>query len=395
MTKRIASIDVFRGLTMLLMVFVNDFWTLENIPKWLLHAKADEDYLGFSDVIFPAFLFIVGLSIPFAIDNRLQKGHSLSKVVSHILQRTFALLIMGVFMVNLESMYSAGVVIGKYWWQILMAGAFVLIWNNYLRTSLSRTFSNALITSGIVILVVLAIIYRGGSSEDIDWMKTHWWGILGLIGWAYVTSALIYLAFRNSILWLVIAWISFLLFNMADFAGWLNFAAGIREYVWIVGSGAFAAFTLAGVIASVLYKRADNSEGFANRFISMLLFLGLLSLLYGFGTRPFWGISKIQATPAWIGFCTGISLITYALLYWLIDLKNQDKWTWVIGPAGKSTLTCYLVPYFYYPIITLLGLSLPMIVRTGAMGLLKSMLFAFLIVAITGILFRFKISLKI
>ena len=55
--NRILSIDVFRSVTMVLMIWVNDFWTLSSIPKWLKHASADEDYLGFSDVIFPWFLF--------------------------------------------------------------------------------------------------------------------------------------------------------------------------------------------------------------------------------------------------------------------------------------------------------------------------------------------------
>ena len=67
---RIASIDILRALTMVLMIWVNDFWSLTNIPKWLKHASATEDYLGFSDIIFPLFLFIVGLSIPFAIQQR-------------------------------------------------------------------------------------------------------------------------------------------------------------------------------------------------------------------------------------------------------------------------------------------------------------------------------------
>ena len=62
---RLASIDVLRAVTMLLMIWVNDFWTLIDIPKWLKHASASEDYLGFSDVIFPVFLFLVGLSIQF------------------------------------------------------------------------------------------------------------------------------------------------------------------------------------------------------------------------------------------------------------------------------------------------------------------------------------------
>mgnify|MGYP001953038981 CR=1 FL=1 len=48
---RIASIDILRALTMLLMIWVNDFWTLKEVPKRLQHANATEDYLGFSDVI--------------------------------------------------------------------------------------------------------------------------------------------------------------------------------------------------------------------------------------------------------------------------------------------------------------------------------------------------------
>ncbi len=70
---RVASIDVFRALTMFLMIFVNDFWTLSGVPKALQHAGANDDFIGFSDVIFPAFLFIVGLSIPLAVTTRRKK----------------------------------------------------------------------------------------------------------------------------------------------------------------------------------------------------------------------------------------------------------------------------------------------------------------------------------
>ena len=75
-SKRIVSIDVFRALTMFFMIFVNDLWSLTNVPEWLKHKSADVDGIGFSDIIFPAFLFIVGLSIPFAIKARRKKGDS-------------------------------------------------------------------------------------------------------------------------------------------------------------------------------------------------------------------------------------------------------------------------------------------------------------------------------
>lgn len=71
---RVASIDIFRALTMFFMIFVNDFWSVSGVPHWLEHAAASEDMLGFSDVVFPSFLFILGMSIPLAMESRMKKG---------------------------------------------------------------------------------------------------------------------------------------------------------------------------------------------------------------------------------------------------------------------------------------------------------------------------------
>ncbi len=58
---RLDSIDVFRAITMFLMIFVNDLWSLEGtFPDWLKHSKAAEDAMGLSDVVFPGFLFYSG-----------------------------------------------------------------------------------------------------------------------------------------------------------------------------------------------------------------------------------------------------------------------------------------------------------------------------------------------
>ena len=100
---RVASIDIIRALTMVLMIFVNDLGTLRNIPGWLEHVERGVDGIGLADVVFPAFLFIVGLSLPFAIDNRRKKGDTDIQLLKHVLARTFALLVMGVFFVNGET----------------------------------------------------------------------------------------------------------------------------------------------------------------------------------------------------------------------------------------------------------------------------------------------------
>jgi predicted acyltransferase len=61
LTRRNAAIDVFRGLVMLLMVFVNDFWTVHAVPHWLEHFGTFEDGMGLSDIVFPMFLFAMGM----------------------------------------------------------------------------------------------------------------------------------------------------------------------------------------------------------------------------------------------------------------------------------------------------------------------------------------------
>jgi len=93
--RRLPSIDVFRAITMLLMIFVNDLVLDKNIPDWLEHAREGEDRLGFADIIFPAFLFIVGLSIPLAIRMGKERGLSNGATLWNILRRSFALLVMG------------------------------------------------------------------------------------------------------------------------------------------------------------------------------------------------------------------------------------------------------------------------------------------------------------
>lgn len=63
---RIQSTDVMRGLILFLMLFVNDLYT-PGVPKWLVHTAAQEDGMGLADWVFPGFLFLVGLSIPFRL----------------------------------------------------------------------------------------------------------------------------------------------------------------------------------------------------------------------------------------------------------------------------------------------------------------------------------------
>ena len=55
-SQRIVSIDVFRGLTMILMIFVNELAEVKGLPWWNYHAPAQINVMTYVDMVFPAFL---------------------------------------------------------------------------------------------------------------------------------------------------------------------------------------------------------------------------------------------------------------------------------------------------------------------------------------------------
>ena len=382
---RIFSIDVFRAITMLLMIFVNDFWSLSGIPLWLEHARADQDFLGFSDIIFPCFLFIVGMSIPYAIRNRLSKGENHLMILKHIILRSFALLVMGVFTVNIDHLNVAASGISREWFEIVMVAGFSLIWNVYPKTEeWKKHLYTALQITGIIILFVLFFFFKGGK-DGAAHMTPSWWGILGLIGWTYLIAAPIYLFARKSPVLLLLFWLLFTILNIAEHAG--------RMHSPIPGGGAFQGFAFAGIAATLLIDRAKTSEK-RQKLPLFYLGIGVILLLAGFGLRNFFIISKIHATPTWVFLCNGIAFGFFALVYFLVDLKGKVNWFGLIKPAGTSTLTCYLIPYVYYSLATF-AFTLPPFLKTGAIGLLKSLVYAMLIIGITAILGKARVKLKI
>jgi predicted acyltransferase len=388
MNSRFVSIDAFRALTMLLMIFVNDLWTLNDVPQWLGHAEAQEDRLGFSDIIFPVFLFIVGLSIPMAIDSRLKKGEPVSSIQKHILWRAFALIVMGFFHFNLEN-YSDEALLPKGIWGISLTVAFFLVWLDY--SEVKPKTALALKAVGVLMLLGLSIVYKG-HYDDGPWMQAGWWGILGLIGWTYLVVSSVYLWSRGDLRIQYVALAAFLLFNCAEALKVLDFLSGIKPYVWLVGDGSMPAISMGGIITAIYYRR----EGAGSRsFWIFVVSSAVVMIAFGFLTRPAWEISKIRATPSWATICTGISVATFGIIVYIMDIRGMTTWWKFIKPAGVVTLTCYLLPYIHSGLLQLTDIRLPLFLRTGSIGLIKSLIFAWLIIAAAGWLKKRGVALKV
>lgn len=387
--KRLLSIDVLRAITMLLMIFVNDSDGIKHIPTWIGHADGDVDALGFADTIFPAFLFIVGLSLPFAIKNRIKQGKSFWNIFLYILTRGGALLIMGFYHVNLEDYNSHAAIISKPLWAILITTAFFLIWLDYPET-VSKVKKYVLMGTGMLLLIAMAIIYKGGDDpHHPTGMDPSWWGILGIIGWAYLVCALIYLVLKGKLQVLIPVLLAFIALNICLHTGILDLD------IWVINDASSVALVMFGIVISEVYAgfAAKNKTGL---IWPVFAITGVLSIAVGLIIRPHaGGISKIHSTPAWVLICSGITILVFELLIYIVDVKGKANWFKLIKPAGTSTLTCYLVPYYQFFILKLFHVEYPDILDMGITGLLRSVVTAVLIILLVGLMEKKHLRLKI
>ncbi len=389
--QRLATIDILRALTMILMIFVNDLWSLTNIPSWLGHVERGVDGIGLADVVFPAFLFIVGLSIPFAMENRIRKGDTDWQLVKHVLWRTVALLVMGVFLVNGETYNANATGMARLFWNPICCLCFILIWNSYPKTVNSRIVWTLRIVA-VLTLVVLAYLYRGGADDAIHRFAPQWWGILGLIGWAYLVSGLVAVFAKNNFYAVLGAWLFFAVLSMVSHAGLLP---GFLNFIPdAIRGGTLAGLTLGGVVTSMIFRYYHDKKDNIGLTITFLLLAGFLIGLSVI-TRPYWGLAKLGATPAWLFLCSAFTILGFLAVYWIADINRKENWFNIIRPAGTATLLCYLIPYFSYFTIRGLGVHLPDFMLNDGVGLFKSFLFALLCAQITGLLIRGGVRMKL
>lgn len=403
---RIASIDIMRGLTVFLMLFVNDLYE-PGVPHWLVHAGAQQDSIGLADLVFPAFLFMVGLSIPFAIESRRRKGNSGSRILGHILWRTASLLVIGVLIFNGSERINPMLTgMPKLVWLFLLYTAIFLLWNDYtggqdtlFKKALGTKASISVIlkAAGLLLLIFLVWKFRGGTPERPTWLRHGWWGILGLIGWGYLAAALAYVYAGKKILYCVLLWVLALTLNIGNLSGWQDglgngWLRGLLD-VWLGGN--VPTITLAGLIAGMCLQRERwTSGGFASR----LAVFGLFCLAAGFGLRHWFIFSKIIGTPSWAMVCNGVSMLFFAGLFYIIDIRGKAGWAYIFRLAGRNALTTYLSPDMLYFVIWYFGLPLMAYKQQGIpMGWVigGSLLWAALMIVYAQGLSKLHIRLKL
>ena len=314
--QRLLSLDVFRGLTLALMVFVNN----PANPDWAYAPFKHSVWNGWTptDQVFPSFIFIVGVAIPFAFRNRLARGATEHELILKIVRRTILLFLVGVAL-NGFPYYDLA--------NIRIMGILQRIALCYLAASIlylkARPKTIAAISASLLVFyfVMMKFVPVPGYGAGIMELNGNWvqYFDIRLLGVHHLQN--VYLSFTgNNILW--------------------------------ESKGLFSTLpAIAGGLIGVLVGQHLRTSAPALQKLVNIFSLGLVSMFAGEVWSVWYPINMNLWSPAYVLFTTGMAMTILALCYYIIDVKGVTWWTkpfvifgvnalfiWVFSSAFRETL---------------------------------------------------------
>jgi heparan-alpha-glucosaminide N-acetyltransferase len=392
-SSRNASIDIFRGLTMAVMIFVNELASVKGLPWWTRHAPADVNVMTYVDMVYPFFLFVLGISMPIAIAQRLKRNPSLLSLWGHVLLRSFQLIVLGYILANAELFAPLIAPINSGTWTFFALLGAALFLNAYPRSERFAVLFRGLRVAGALLTILLLSIFRRTTpGGHIAWLDPSYPEILGLIGFSYLAAAILYIPTRRKV------WAPFLWLVLLTALCVVSSAKVIPRlppiYLWPFDNGCMPSIIMAGVITSWILLGTNLTISPRARMQWGVAF-GASLLIAGWLLTPF-GISKIHATPSWGLFSSGAAVLLFTALYWLCDVRKQTAWAAPVHAAGANTLLTYLLPDLWYFFFLATGITFFSTHWSASMpGVIKSLAFTALMLYLATLLTRARVRLRL
>jgi predicted acyltransferase len=297
---RLVSLDVFRGLTVAGMVLVNNPGTWRAVYPPLRHA----DWHGWTptDLIFPFFLFIVGVAIPLALGRRLADGERRAAIVAKILRRS-------------------------------------------------------------VIIFALGLVLHAVSNPDLGTIRIP--GVLQRIAVCYLVAALLFVTTgpRTQAVLAAVAlvgyWAALTLVPVPGFgagdlgkegnlAAWLDRAV-LGPHIWRIGR----VYDPEGILSTVPAVVTTMLGAFAGRFLRSgraprataagLVLAGVVGIAAGLLWSCWFPINKSLWSSSYALFTAGAGLVALAACYWLIEIAECRWWTPPFAALGVNALAVFFL----------------------------------------------------
>ena len=384
---------------MAVMIFVNALSDVHGLPWWTYHAHASEDRMTYVDMVYPFFLFIVGMSIPLSITPRLKRNSSQAALWLHVLIRAASLIVLGLILANAEKADPSRMPIsGNLWALIGLVGA-ALYLNIYPKSERFPAYSKILRVLGLIgVIVMYAIFRRTTQGGNVAWIDPSYPEILGLIGFTYLGVAVLYIPTRRW-KWAAAAWfLALLAFNILSTARLVPLPGSLPMYIFPFDNGAMACIVMAGVVVSQIFLGASpgiDPRPAPKQAMTVAISLGIVALIAGWICIPL-GISKIRATPTWSLWSIGAAILLFTCLYWICDVRRQTNWAFLLKPAGTNALLTYLLPDLWYFLMGTLGITyLDTHLNLGWPAVVKTVVFTLVMLSFASLLTRARVRLQL
>jgi heparan-alpha-glucosaminide N-acetyltransferase len=371
------------------MVFVDNLDFVKGLPWWTYHMPRESNGMTYVDMVFPAFLFVMGMSIPLAVKRREAAGDSQGRIWLHTVGRSLSLVVLGLFIANAPQVDREHAGISTVWWAILGFAGIALFWGVRDSPSANKRLHRIMKYAGLLILAGLFAAFRRITPDGkVAWLDFSDWEILGLLGWAYLLVSSLYLLLKKNLWALAASLVLLSALNALSTVGWLGSLRRLPPYAQPFEAG-LSSITMAGLIAYLIVMERQR-----NFRAKIFWAAGYAAILAGAAwlLTPL-GISKLRDTPAWCLYCAAANTLVLLFLYWIADVRFAAKGTRFVEVAGANALLDYMLAYVAYFNPTLFRLTADG--TEGWVGVIRALLFTGLVLAMTVVLARFRFRLRL
>lgn len=329
-SKRLASIDAYRGLVMFLLVAeslhlckVAGFFPESSFWRFLCHHQSHVEWIGCSlhDLIQPSFSFLVGVAVPFSIASRVTKGQSTGVMIGHAMWRALALVFLGVFLRSLGN------------------------------SQTRFTFEDTLTQIGLGYPVLFLLGLRSARDQ---------WIALGVLLVGYWAAFALYPLpgpdFDYATVGVAKDWPHLLTGFEAHWNKNTNLAAAFdtwflnlfsREKPFVFNGGGYLTLsfipTLGTMIFGLMAGGVLRSKGSSQAKLQWLGTVGVVTLILGLllsalGVCP---LVKRIWTPTWTLFSGGWCLLFLAAFYAIMEVWNVRRWAFPLMVLGMNSIAIY------------------------------------------------------
>lgn len=301
--ERLLSLDIFRGITILLMILVNNPGSWSHVYSPLRHAEWNG--CTPTDLVFPFFLFIVGVTTAFSLGKIKEREHDLKPILYRLVRRSAMLFFLG-----------------------LLLGGFP----SY---DLSTIRIPGVLQRIAVVYFFTGIIFMTMKKEKIIYLFSFllllYWGLLTLIpvpgiGYANLEPT------TN-----LAAWIDRIILGNHVWSGTKVWdPEGLLSTIPAVGTA------LLGVITGYWLKSNNDKT---TKTVWMF-FYGIILMAFGYIWNFWFPINKSIWTSSYVVYTGGLALVFLAVCYWLIDVQEKKWWIKPFHIYGMNAITVFFLSGF-------------------------------------------------